>query len=138
MQINKMKKLLYRSFDENLNKKDKNKLERALLNDPGLRKEKSRILKQRQLIATGKNEDFSPGFTRRLMARIEDISQDENQMESAYELMKVWFRRTLAAGAVIVFVLVTLNLTMKNLSPENEIFYASSITYDEIQNLPLF
>lgn len=140
MRISKIKKLLYRSLDEDLSEKDKKKLENALSQNHELRKEKAWALKQRRLIAESGSENFEAGFTRRVIAKIAEISpeKDRNQLEPAYELMKDWFQRLAAVGALVLFILIALNLTMKNLTPENEIFYASAAAYEEIQNLPLF
>lgn len=140
MKICKIKKLLYRSFDEDLKEKDRQKLEAALAQDPDLRKEKAHILQQRRLITESRSEGFGPGFSRRVMARISESGETavRNHIQLAYETMTYLFRRLALVGALAVFLLLALNLTMKNLSPENEIFYASAVTYEEIQNLPLF
>jgi anti-sigma factor RsiW len=140
MKMSKIKKLLYRSLDEDLNEKDRRKLEAALAQDPELRKEKAHILKQRRLIADSRSEGFAPGFSQRVMARVAEAEENaaRNHIELAYETMTYWFRRLAVIGALAVFLLLALNLTMKNLSPENEIFYTSAVTYEEIQNLPLF
>jgi len=140
MKIRKIKKLLYRSFEKELNSKEKKRLAEALNRDPLLRKEKERIQKLRRMTAESGKSRFSPGFTDKVMAEIQNISGDaaSNKWENAYNAMKLWFRRLAVAGALAAAVLIVLILTMPDLSPEREIFYSTAVTYEEIQNLPLF
>jgi hypothetical protein len=140
MRIRKIKKLLYRSFEEELNSKEKKIMAEALDRNPSLRKEKERIQELRRMTAESGKICFSPSFTERVMAEIQNISGAASppKWENAYESMILWFRRLAVAGALAAAVLIVLILTMPDLSPEREIFYSTAVTYEEIQNLPLF
>ena len=62
----KILKLLYRSFDEELNQKEKERLDRALKESEKLRKEKDQILAQRQALAESSASSFEQFFAERV------------------------------------------------------------------------
>lgn len=133
----KILELLYRSFDDDLSEKEQNLLEDALKDSEELRREKTKIISQRQAISESAARSFKPYFAEIVMHRIDSLSE-KNGLEKFYETLKAAFRRFAIAGAVILIALILYNLRIgENISSE-EIFYASDTIVEEILNLPLF
>jgi hypothetical protein len=135
---NKILKLLYRSFDAELNPEEKERLDRALKESEELRKEKEQILAQRQTLAASSVPSFKPFFPERVMNRIETLGQKNNGFESFYETLFLMFRRFAIVGAAILLILLIYNLQTGDILSTEEIMYASDFTFEEILNLPLF
>ncbi len=134
----KILKLLYRSFDDELNPEEKKQLDRALKESEELQKEKEQILAQRQALAASSAPPFRPFFTKRVMNRIESLGQKKNEFESFSETLLLMFRRFAIVGAVILLILLIYNLQTSDILSSEEILYASDFTFEEILNLPLF
>ena len=133
----KIVELLYRSFDDDLSKKEQDFLEKALKDSEKLRRERDKIIAQRQALSETAAHSFKPYFAEKVMERIESLS-DKNGLEKFYETFKAMFRRFAIAGAIILIALIIYNLRIgENISSE-EIFYTSDLTIEEIQKLPLF
>ncbi len=134
----KILKLLYRSFDDELNPNEKERLDHALKGSEDLRKEKERILAQRQDIAESSAPSFSPFFAERVMNRIESLGRDKNALESFYETLLLMFRRFVIIGAAILLLLLIYNLQTGDILTTDDILYASDFTFEKILDLPLF
>jgi anti-sigma factor RsiW len=134
----KILKLLYRSFDDELTEKERARLEKAVKESDDLRKEKDRILAQREALAESAAPSFSPLFPERVMCRIESLDQKKNGFESFYETLLVVFRRFAIVGAAILLLLLIYNLQSGDILSSDEIYYASDLTFEEILDLPLF
>ncbi len=134
---NKILKLLYRSFDSDLNEKEKRRLEEALETSKELRREKEQILAQRQTISENAVASFKPFFAERIIRRI-DAVKEENGLEAFYEALKAIFRRFAIAGVVIMIVLIFYNFKTGESMSMDEVFFASDVTFEEILDLPLF
>jgi len=131
-------KLLYRSFDDELDEKQKKQLEEALHKSDALRKERERILAQRQAIADSPQPAFKPFFTERVMGRIESLGERKNGLETFYETLLAMFRRLALAGAAILLLLLIYNLRTGDALSSDEIFYSSDVAIEEISDFPLF
>ena len=137
MEMNKnILKLLYRSFDSKLNKKEQNQLNIALKRSAQLRREKELITTQRKALSATGEQSFKPFFAERVIKQI--TSQKENGLEAFYEAIKHVFRRFAVVGALVMLILVTYNLSIGDNFSQEEAFYASDLTYEELQQLPLF
>lgn len=134
---NKILELLYRSFDEELGQEEKKLLEKALASTEELRKEKASIAAQRKAVSTSTIPSFRPGFAERVMHRIDSLGK-RTGLEIFYETLKTAFRRLAIAGAVALILLLSFNLVTKDSLSSEEVLYASDVTIEEIQNLPLF
>jgi len=134
----KILKLFYRSFDDKLNEKDREKLEKAMKESKELQKEKEQILAQRQALAESSTPSFKPLFPERVMSRIESLQKKKNGFESFHETLLLMFRRFAIAGAAILLLLLIYNLQTGDLLTTEEIMFASDFTFEEILNLPLF
>lgn len=134
----KILKLLYRSFDDDLDEKEQKQLEEALENSEELRKEKEQIEAQRQAISDSAVKSFKPFFAERVMSRIQAIGEEENTLEAFYETLKTVFWRFAIAGAVIMIALISINLLIGESLSTDEAFYVSELTFEEAFQLPLF
>ena len=134
----KILKLLYQSFDDELNPKEKERLDRALKESEELRKEKEQILAQRQALADSSVPGFKPLFPERVMSRIESPQKKKNGFESFHETILLMFRRFAIVGAAILLLLLIYNLQTGDILTTEEIMFASDFTFEEILDLPLF
>jgi hypothetical protein len=134
----KILRLLYRSFDDELNQEEKEQLDRALRGSEELRKEKERVLAQRQALAASSASSFKPFFAERVMGRIESLGIKKNGFESFYEMLLLMFRRFAIIGAAILLLLLIYNLQTGDILSTDDILYASDFTFEKILNLPLF
>ena len=131
-------KLLYRSLDVDLKVKDQNRLDKALEESEELRKEKERILVQRQALANSSSQSFSPFFAERVMHRIEGLGQKKNGLEVFYENFMTAFRKVAIVSAVVLVLLISYNVIKSDIVPEDELFFMADTTMEEILDLPLF
>lgn len=134
----KILKLLYRSFDADLDEKEQNQLNEALKNSEELRKLKEHIAAQRQAVSTSASQSFKPFFAERVINRINSLSKQGNGLEAFYETLKLAFKRFALAAAIIMLALFSYNLIKGDILPSNEVYYASNATLEEILELPLF
>lgn len=134
----KILELLYRSFDYELNKTETQRLKEALSQSEELRREKDRILAQRQAIAESPKSSFKPFFTERVMKRIESLSEKKNGIEAFYETLLVMFRQFALVGAAVLIILLLVNLRTGDALSTEDIFYTSDAAIEEIVDLPLF
>ncbi len=134
----KVLKLLYRSLDGDLRDKDQKKLDEALEKSEELRKEKERVLKQRQAVAECTGQSFSPFFAERVVHRIEGLGQKKNGLEAFYESFMAAFRKVAVVSAVVLVLLISYNLVKSDIVPEDELFFVADTTMEEILDLPLF
>jgi hypothetical protein len=134
----KILKLLYRSFDDKLNEKDRKQLEKAMKESKELQKEKEQIFAQREALAESSVPGFKLLFPERVMNRIESLQKKKNGYESFYETLLLMFRRFAIVGAAILLLLLIYNLQTGDILSSEEIMFASDFTFEEILNLPLF
>ncbi len=134
----KILKLLYRSFDDELNEKERKQLEKALKEYKELQEEREQIIAQRQALAASSESSFKPFFAERVMNRIENLSRRNNGLESFYEALLLMFRRFAVIGAALLLLLLIYNLQTGDILSSEEMLFASDFTFEEILNLPLF
>ena len=134
----KILKLLYRSLDDDLKDKDQKKLDEALEKSEDLRKEKERVLAQRQAVADSAGQSFGPFFAERVMNRIEGLGQKKNGLEAFYESFMTAFRKVAIVSAAVLVLLISYNVVKSDIVPEDELFFMADTTIEEIFELPLF
>jgi anti-sigma factor RsiW len=134
----KVLKLLYRSLDGDLKDKDRKKLDEALEQSEELRREKERILEQRQAVADSASQSFGPFFAERVMRRIEGLGQKKNGWEAFYESFMGAFRKVAIVSAAVLVILISYNVIKSDIVPEDELFFMADTTMEEILDLPLF
>lgn len=133
----KIIKLLYRSFDDDLEEKERKKLEEALKKSEELRKERKKILSQRKAISESAAQSFKPFFAERVITRIDSLGEKPG-VETFYETLRSVFRPLAIAGAVAMAALILYNLGIGDILASDEVFYVSDSTFEEILQLPLF
>jgi len=134
----KILKLLYRSLDDDLKDKDQKKLDEALEKSEDLRKDKERVLAQRQAVADSAGQSFGPFFAERVMNRIEGLGQKKNGLEAFYESFMTAFRKVAIVSAAVLVLLISYNVVKSDIVPEDELFFMADTTIEEILELPLF
>lgn len=134
----KILKLLYRSFDDELNERERKQLDEALKVSKELQKEREQILAQRQALSESSAPSFEPLFPERVMSRIDSLGRKKNGFESFYDALLFMFRRLAIVGAAILLILLIYNLQTSDILSSEEILYASDFTFEKILNLPLF
>jgi anti-sigma factor RsiW len=121
-----------------MSENERTSLEEALERSPELRAEKERIRQQRELLSEGAAGSFGPGFSDRVMGRLDASAASSNGWELFYATLLTLFRRFAIAGAVALLLLLTYNLRLGDKLSSEEIFFASDATYEELKQLPLF
>ncbi|MGB2908607.1 MAG: hypothetical protein WBB73_16015 [Candidatus Aminicenantaceae bacterium] len=131
-------RLLYRSLDGRVSKKEQRILEEALGRSPELKAEKEQIQRQREMLSQGAAHSFAPGFADRVVGGLDTSAAGTNGWELFYATLLTLFQRFAIAGAAALLLLLIYNLQLGDqLSPE-EIFFASDATHEELKRLPLF
>jgi anti-sigma factor RsiW len=131
-------KLLYRSLDSALKKKDQERLEKALAESKQLRQHRAEILSLRQALAQNAARSFRPQFEDRVMNRIRSAPAVPNRLEALLEPYRWVFARMAAVTIFILIVLVTVVLVQDGLFPKDAIFYISDTTASRILQVPVF
>jgi len=114
----KLKELLYRSFDSELNAEEKRLLEEALAQSEELRQEKEMITSLRGNIKRSKSTSFNPHFVDRVMEKIHSIEM-KDESEQLFDSLYVFFRPIAIAATVLIIAIAGYNIsTTGNLSLE--------------------
>jgi hypothetical protein len=131
-------KLLYRSLDSPLKKKDRQRLDKALEESEELRRHKLEIVSMRQAVADGALRSFRPQFAERVMGRIQFASSIKDSLNVQYETFRTVFKRFAVAALIILVVLISYNVAHSDWLPKDEIFYVSDMTINKILQTPVF
>ena len=106
----KLKDLLYRSFDSDLDQEEKRLLEKALSRSKELQREKEMLVFLRQNIKRSVNAPFNPGFAERVMNKIKRQNQiTEN--EQFFDSLFVLFRPIAIAATVLIIIIAGYNMS---------------------------
>ena len=102
----KQRKQLLRSLEGTLSKRQEQKLQKALNQNPQLRSEKRRLEETDNRLTFDSPPHFQPYFTERVMQRI------NSGVESAdlFSLMVQSFKRLTLAAALVIAVLISINV----------------------------
>ncbi len=132
-------KLLYRSLDAPLRKRQQARLDRALAGSGELRRQKDEIVAMRTALAEGAAPGFRPGFADRTLARLRtNPAPEAADLAALVRAYAAAFRPVAVAGLVILAVLVTYNLAHQSLLPKDAIFYASDLYVGKLLQVPVF
>lgn len=135
----KILRLLYRSFDDNLDETEQQKLAEALRNSGELREEKRQIEMQRNaILQSGSGLSFKPFFAERVMNRISGEEKKENYAEIFFEALFSLFKRVALIGAAACIAIIAYNLAKGESLKADDALYVSQVTYEEILEMPLF
>ena len=105
----KIKILLYRSFDEDLNPDESKMLEKVLEKSEELQKEKEKITRLRVNINEGKASAFKPFFAERVLNRIQ-ASVNSQEADTFFESLIVIFRPVAIAAVVLIISVAAYNI----------------------------
>ena len=106
----KYRELLYRSFDSELSTKEQEQLEQALTDSEELRREKDNIIALRQSISMEKRKFFKPFFADRVMAKIAESKQKNNE-ELFFESLFALFRPVAIAATILIIIVIGYNIS---------------------------
>ena len=106
----KLRDLLYRSFDSDLNPEEKKMLEQALSQSKQLRQEKETIASLREDIKRSNIASFKPFFADRVMEKIRS-SRQIDESEQFFESLFVFFRPIAITAAVLIIIIAGYNIT---------------------------
>lgn len=105
----KIRKLLYRSFEEPLSIEDEKRLNDALSASDALRLEKESLTRLRKSVAAGKTQHFKPFFAEKVMHQIKSREQESVQ-ERFFESLLRAFKPAIVVATVLVIMLLSYNL----------------------------
>jgi anti-sigma factor RsiW len=131
-------KLLYRSLDSPLKKKEEERLNRALAQSAELRKRRDEILAMRRALVEGSVRAFRPGFAERVLRRVRADAGPGDRSEALARAYAAAFKRIAIAGLIVLAVLVSYNLVKGDLLPGDAIFYASNLAVGKLLQVPVF
>ena len=137
---NKIKQLLYESFDRELNEKEKVILNVALTDSEELQKEKENIIRMREKLSNQTEQRFGTSFVDRVMNKVQKISKQKDRYEF-FENIYLRFRPVVIAATILIITMVSLNfLKSEQISLEGAIAVPEvtlSDAYDPITNFNL-
>jgi len=135
-----IKQLLYESFDRELNEREKNILNFALIDSEELQKEKENIILMRDKLSNQAEQGFSGSFVHKVMSEVQRLSKQKDNYEF-FENVYMLFRPVVIAATVLIITLVSLNfLKSEKISLEGAIAVPDvtiSDAYDPITDFSL-
>jgi hypothetical protein len=131
-------KLLYRSLDSPLKKKDQERLHTALGESEELRHHQIEIMSMRQAVAESASRSFAPGFAERLRARIQRSQNAKNGLNGQFKAYKAVFKPFAVATLAILVILIFYNISHNELLPRDKIFYVTDLTFEKLLQVPVF
>lgn len=139
----KIRKLLYRSFDDTLNPTELQTLEDALKNSADLRREKEQLMQQREDVTDSAVRSFGPGFSQRVIEQIESMGTSTPpsalaDVQDFYRSLVSVFQRFALAGGLTMAVLFVYNLGAGDILPLGDVLTLPDLTLQEILSLSPF
>lgn len=127
-------KLLYRSFDGELTPDEKEKLAFVLQNSSTLRTEKKQIEQLRRMITANKNYSFKPFFAERVMQKVMNLAESKPVQELFFESLYSIFRPVAIAVTIILFALISYNLSKSDQITLNKALAQPEVTLEQLIN----
>lgn len=107
----KIRELLYRSFDDDLSPEEKNQLKDALEKSAELRTEKEKLSHLRKEISGTTEKSFAPFFADRVMNRIyAEKEMKSYSMDDFFNSLAWSFKRIALAASFAVILILAINL----------------------------
>jgi len=131
-------KLLYRSLDSPLKKKDKERLDKALEESEELRHHQIEIMSMRQAVAESASRSFPQGFAERIMGKMQRSPNAKNGLVAQFNTYTAVFKPFAFATLTILIVLIFYNIAHDELLPKDKIFYVSDLMIEKILQVPVF
>ncbi|MCU0287637.1 MAG: hypothetical protein MUF15_14745 [Acidobacteria bacterium] len=134
----KMKNLLYRSFDSSLTPQEQEELDNALENSSALKNEKLLIEKQRKAISQYANEfSFNPFFAQQVINRINTLTGNQNYGEIFANYLLFFFKRMALVSITICLIMISYNVFSEEILKFIDFLFPSPVTYEAMLKLPL-
>jgi hypothetical protein len=108
-----IRKLLYRSFDRPLNKREQKRLDEGLAGSESLRREKEQMESLRRRVACASMSSFGANFSAKVMARL-GAGMAENGTLLFHEFIFRLFRPVAIAATIIIITLISINISKTN------------------------
>ena len=135
-----IKQLLYESFDRELNEREKNILNFALIDSEELQREKESIILMRNKLNNQAESGFSGSFINKVMSEVQRLSKQKDNYEF-FENVYTLFRPVVIAATLLIIALISLNfIKSENISIEDAIAVPDvtiSDAYDPITDFSL-
>ncbi len=135
---NRGMKLVLRSLDSSLGKRDRRKLEKALAGSGELRRSRDRLLALRQAAAEGAGRSFEPHFAERVLGRLREDSQAGGARRAVRGFPRPVLVRLAATALLILAVWLCVAAGQVEIIPRDAIFYVSGQTIDRILQVLMF
>jgi hypothetical protein len=134
----KILKLLFRSLDEPLGKKDRELLARHLEGSAELRRAREDLLALRRDIAASGTASFRPGFAERTMARARALGLPGRAENGFIPALLAMAKRFAVVGVILLVIVVSYFLINRDLIPEGAAYYLSDLSLTRILQFPVF
>ena len=135
-----IKQLLYESFDRELNEREKNILNFALIDSEELQREKESIILMRNKLNNQAESGFSGSFINKVMSEVQRLSKQKDNYEF-FDNVYTLFRPVVIAATLLIIALISLNfIKSENISIEDAIAVPDvtiSDAYDPITDFSL-
>ncbi len=136
---NKMKKLLYRSFDTPLGDDEHQRLRAALASDEQLRKEQEIVSNIRRDAVASAYRPFHPEFAEQVLARILNMTSPVDlRPDLFYASLIGGFRKLAWAGGLAAFALITLHLLGADALSLENVWALSDFSIQELLDLSVY
>ena len=135
---NRGMRLVLRSLDSDLGKKDRRKLEKALAGSEELRRARDRLLALREAAAEGAVRSFRPLFAERVLGRLGEGPETGSARRAVRGFRHPVFGRLAAAALFILIAWLCFTAGQVELIPRDAIFYVSGQTIDQLLQVLVF
>jgi len=108
--MKRIRKLLFRSFDDHMNKRDQDLLKKHLTFSDELKKEKAELELIRSVISKNEEYKFKPHFSDRVMSAIKEKSYQESYEETFFQSLIGLFKPVAIGAMVLLIVMMSYNI----------------------------
>lgn len=109
MKYKHLQKLLYKNFDSELSKKEKEILEKALEKSKELRAEREQLITLRNMLTNSSRKSFKPFFEERLIQKLTESKIIENEFDNFIYSLVFSFKRIAFAAIIVTVILLSNN-----------------------------
>jgi len=135
---NSIRRLLYRSFDGELNPEEKTRLEQALEESKELKEDYNAIKEIRETLVQADDLQFSPAFPDKVLARWAGRQQMAAYSNLFSEYLARLFLKVVYLGGAAIVLLLIINILIGDVLSSEEILFTSDSVYETMLHLPLF
>ncbi|MCK4795794.1 MAG: hypothetical protein KAT05_00355 [Spirochaetes bacterium] len=131
----KLLKLLYKSFDFKLSKKEQNLLDKNLTESEKIKNEKNTISQMRKSIAGCIETSFKPNFIENVMYKIKNIKAEEKSKYLFFECLVYNFKRIAAVALIICIILFSVIIIKQEKNPLLNLLIRSEVSFESFLEL---